>query len=608
MENRFGVKDLFQFILLAALIIVVVLGMKQYDRQWTVIQEMRELIKDQTTDLANIRAQINRRPIATTGPAANPNETAADARIARIHEAKDYAPGDRAIDTSPAPPDKLTPLINGDLLSEQIQSYVLDTLADRDPNTFEWLPRLAYKWETSPDGKSFDFWLRHNAVFSNGDPVTADDVIFTMQWTMNEAVECPRLRAYLDRFDHVEKIDEFHVRYVFKDLYFKSFETAALTQVMSKKFYSKFSPKEFNESSGLLIGSGPYRLPNPGNWTPAPGQPIELVRNERYWGEPPGLNRLVWSIIPEESSRLIEFRNGGTDVVWRPTPQQFDVMVNDPDLKQRANMLDMDSVNAGYTYIGWNEKLDGKPTRFADKRVRRALTMLIDRQRIVDDIYRGRGSLCTGSFNHNSPQYDPSVKALPYDPKAAIALLAEAGYKKQGNQLIGPDGAPFEFELYYNSTNTARKQVASFVKDSLAEAGIVAEPKPIEWAVLLDRLKQRKFESVIMGWGGVIEEDPTQIFHSSSIAGVGDNFVQYSNPKLDAVIDKAKTIVNDAERMPVWHEVHRIIAEDQPYTFLVADHELAGVNKRFKGVEATKTGLNSKTEWYVPATQRKFKD
>src|SRR5204863_8783209 len=110
-----------------------------------------------------------------------------------------------------------------------------------------------------------------------------------------------------------------------------------------------------------------------------------------------------------------------------------------------------------------------------------------------------------------------------------------------------------------------------------------------------------------MGWGGVIEEDPQQIFHTDSIKGIGDNFVQYSNPKLDEAIDKARKIVKDADRMPVWHEVHRILHEDQPYTFLCADWELIVLDKRFKGAEATNSAINQKTEWYVPAAMQKYK-
>jgi peptide/nickel transport system substrate-binding protein len=444
-------------------------------------------------------------------------------------------------------------------------------------------------------------------VFSNNDPVTADDVVFTMQWTMNEAVEAPRSRSYLDKFDHIEKIDDYHVRFVFKEPYFKSFETAALTQVMSKKFYSQFTPKQFNESSGLLLGSGPYRLPSPGNWQPSPGKPVELVRNERYWGEPAGFDRILWAIISEESSRLIEFRNRGTDVLTRPSPEQYEAIKDDPEFSRKVNLFPMDVVNSGYTYIGWNQKLNGKPTPFADARVRRAMTMLLDRERIVEDIFRSMGSVATGPFNHLSPQYDPSVQPLPYDPIGARKLLEEAGYKRQRRQLIGPDGKPFKFELLYNSSNPVRRQIASYVADALAGAGIVAEPTPIEWVDLLQRTKERRFDAVVMGWAGVIEDDPTQIFHSSAIAGTGDNFVQYSNPKLDAQIEKAKTTMDDAARMKLWHQVHRTIAEDQPYSFLCADWDLAAASKRIKGAERTNTGLNAKTEWYSPAASRRMK-
>jgi peptide/nickel transport system substrate-binding protein len=616
MENRFGVKDLFLFLMVGALIVLVLLGFKQYDRQWEVIQETRDKLREQTTDINRIRTMLERRPAAAamapagttgTGPAAGtqPAEPPADARVSKMHRAADYAEGDTITDVFLAPPDKLTPLINTDQDSQWVQGYVLDTLLERDPDTFEWLPRLATAWKVSDDGLTIDFTLRHDAVFSNGDPLTADDVVFTLDLTMNEQVEAPATRSYLDKLAKWTKTGDYGVRFVFKEPYFKSFDTVALTQVLSKKFYSKYTPKQINDSTGLLLGSGPYRLPDPTSWRPEPGRPLELVRNERYWGERPGPDRLVWKVIEQASSRVTEFRNGGLDVYTRPTAEQYDDMKADPEFGPRVQQYAMDVVTSGYVYVAWNQKVDGKPSRFANARVRRAMTMLLDRDAMARDIYHGYATVCNGPFHHLSPQADPTVKPWPYDPAAAEKLLAETGHTKRGGKLYGPDGAEFRFQLRYPSASEARKRMAAYMKDALARAGITVDVVPTEFSITLQLAKERKYEAMIAAWGGVIEDDPHQTLHSDAMSGVGDNFVQYSNPKVDAAIDRARRTVKDELRMPIWHEVHRLIHEDEPYSFLFADWELFAADKRIKGVLATKTAANQKTEWYVPAKLQK---
>jgi peptide/nickel transport system substrate-binding protein len=614
MENRFGIKDFFLFLLLTALIVLLFLQMKQYDRQWEVVQETRDKLREQTSDLSRIRRLLERGVVATTNPAGGGASAMADVdvRTRMAQEKPDYAEGDALIDIFTVIPDKLTPLVSTDLYSYTVQGYVLDTLLERDPISLKWMPRLASSWKISDDGLTIEYTLRRGVTFSDGEPLTADDVVFTMDWTMDEKIEAPRTRVYFDKLAKCEKTGENSVRFVFKEPYFKALEQSALVQVMSKKFYSRFTPKEFNESTGLLIGSGPYRLPDPTSWRPEPGRPIELVRNERYWGEPPAFNRLIWKVIELPPSRLTEFRNAGADLYADPTPEQFEEMKKDGDLAKRTQFFNVDALAGGYRYIGWNQSRDGKPTRFADPRVRQALTMLIDRQAVVRDVMKGYAIVNTGPFSHLSPQSDPSIKPWPFDPDAAQKLLAEAGYTKRGNVLVGPDGKEFRFQLMHGSTSDISKRVATLVKDNLARAGIIVEPFPTEWSIILDRTKQKQFDAVFMGWGGVVEEDPQQIFHSDSIKGVGDNFVSYSSKPLDELIDKARKVVKDEDRMPLWHQVHRILHEDQPYTFMFADQELTVLDNRIKNVQQAKgsadQGLTARTEWYVPAALQKHRN
>src|SRR5687768_12535544 len=208
MEKRFGLKDFFLFLLVAGLIVMVFLQGLQYDRQWKVVQETRDKLQEQTTDLSRIRRLLERGAlVATTNPAAGGTSAIADVdvRTRMAQEKPDYAEGDALIDISTVIPDKLTPLVNTDLYSMIMQSYVLDTLLDRDPITLKWMPRLASEWKVSDDGLTIDFTLRRGVTFSDGEPLTADDVVFTIEWTLNEQVEAPRSRVYLDKLARCEK-------------------------------------------------------------------------------------------------------------------------------------------------------------------------------------------------------------------------------------------------------------------------------------------------------------------------------------------------------------------------------------------------------------------
>jgi len=616
MENRFGIKDFFLFLLIAVLIGVVFLAMEQYDRQWAMIQQTNNLLNQQTNDLSQIRRLLERGAYvsATTNPSIAASPMAGFERVIKSHQMPDYAQGDDLVDTLSVVPEKLTPYISNEAASAIVQSGVLDSLCARDPNTLEWIPQLSDSWTISKDQLTFDFQIRRGVTFSDGSPLTADDVVFTFDLIRNDKFEDPALRSYLDMLGPVTKIDDYHVRFVFKKPYFKSFETVAGMGILSKAFYSKYSIDDLNNSTGLLIGSGPYRLPDPTGWRPAPGTPIILARNERFWGPVPSFNRMVWKIIENPAARATAFQNGDTDIfggqTGGPSPDQYDKMCADAALLARTHHWALAVPSEGYFYLGWNEKQgrDGKPTVFADPRVRRAMTMLTDRERIVRDILRGYAFVINGPFSPMTPQADPTIKGWPYDPVAAQKLLAEAGCVMQGDRLCGPDGKPIEFKILYNSSSEIRKRIASYLHDAYAVAGIVATPQPQEWSVMLESINNRQYDVLLGAWTGDIEGDPYQIFHSSQIAGQGDNFIQYSDPKMDAVIEKARAIVDDSLRMPVWHEADRLFHEDEPYTFLFMEKDLDFIDDRCHGVEVTKTGLNGSLEWYVPQSLQKYHD
>ncbi len=612
MENRFGVKDFFLFALLTVLIVTVLLAMWQYDRQWKQLERMTVELTTQTRELSQIRSLLASGVSLANAPSAAAAvppgfEVSQQSRLAEVARLPGYATGDWVVQATVSPPTRLTPLLDSDLFASRVQESIFDRLAVRNPETLKFIPSAATHWVESADGMSLTFGLRRDIVFSDGTPMTADDVVFTFNLVLNPEIEAERSRVYLQRVKSVEKVDAYTVRFTFSEYYFQNFEAVASTSILPKHFYEKISVSDFNASVGYALGSGPYRVADPTNWRYEPGTPFELVRNERYWGVPAPFDRVLWLMQPDAGARLIAFMNGETDR-FGATPEQYREMIKDPRVSERAESFKFTAPDDGYFYVGWFQQVDGRPTPFADKRVRQAMTHLIDREGIVRDILYGFGAVASGPFDPGGAQHDASIQPWPFDPSRARQLLAEAGYTDRNGDGIVEDesGKPLSFKLSYPSSGSLIERICLYIRDTMRQGGVLCETEPVEWSVLLDRIRQKKVEAQVSGWGGSVEGDIYQMFHTSQIEGQGDNRTSYSNPRLDQLIEKARTTVNADERNALWRQCHALLHEDQPYTFLFRDDNLLFIDKRFENVKTNKMGVNSTREWFVPVAKQKW--
>ncbi|MFO8156381.1 MAG: peptide-binding protein [Pseudomonadota bacterium] len=589
--------------------------MYQVDRQWRQLVAIKATLEEQADDLRSLRRELRRRP-AGESTAAGGGDRAIPEVFRHAREATrsgDFATGDWRIQPLAQNLGTLTPLIATDAYASRIQHYVFESLLVRDPDTLEWRGLLAEDWSQSDDGLTFTFTLREDLRFSDGEPLTADDVVFTYTFIMDEAIAAPRQRAYYQRVEDVVAEDDRTVTFHFEEPYFNALSLAGGLAIMPRHYYERFldEPREFNESRSLLMGSGPYRLVGRGEWTPDRGR-VELERNPRYWGpvEPP-FRRLIWEVIENDSARLTTFRNGDIDL-YEARPREFEQLLEDDELMARTTEHAYMSPTAGYSYLAWNQTdADGEPTRFADPRVRRALTRLTDREALVEEVMRGHAEVAMSPFNPRSPQHSPDLEPREADRERAMELLAEAGYRDRNGDgvLQGPDGEPFEFSLTYVQENTDTRRIVQQLRDQYARAGILMKPKPTEWSVMLESLDRRDFDAITLGWTSGIEVDIYQMFHSSQIES-GDNFIGYRNEALDEVIDAARATVDEDERMQLWHEAERHLYEDQPYTFLMRKETLLLVDDRFEGLRQTRLGLNVDLlplEWYVPVAEQKYR-
>jgi peptide/nickel transport system substrate-binding protein len=619
MEKRFSAKDLPLIIGLMLIVVLIVLLMYQVDRQWSRMTDMQRAMQEQSDDLRRLRVALQslegRVRTGVAAPSGEPLDAddmpAAFRRARRAAEQPDYAPGDWLVRAFPTGLSTITPLVSSDAYASEVQGYVLESLLTRDPDTLEWQGLIARDWEYSEDGMTIAFRMRPDVTFSDGTPLTARDVVFTYQFIMTDAIAAPRARAYLEKIEKVEALGDHEVAFTFAEPYFNSLQLAGGMEIMPRHFYEAYldEPETFNRSRGLLMGSGPYRLADPRGWTPDQGL-VELERNPRYWGpvEPP-FNRVVWRVIENDSARLTTFRNGDIDA-YAARPREYQRLLDDAQLRERTLHYEYMSPTAGYAYIGWNQERGGRPTRFADRRVRQAMSHLTNIDRIIAEIMLGYAEPAVSPFNPRSPQHDASLEPYPFDLQRAAALLHEAGYRTRNRDgiLLDEEGRPFEFDLVFFQDNEDTRRIVLFLRDLYARAGILMRPRPTEWSVMLELLNRKDFDAITLGWTSGVETDIYQMFHSSQTVAGGDNFIGYRNPELDRLIDQARAEVDEDARMPLWQVAERILHEDQPYTFLMRRQTLAFIDRRISNLEITSLGLNMgavPVEIYVPPDQQR---
>jgi len=629
MQKRFSIKDVVLYTFLSLIIVLVIATMYQIDRQWIKLSETTRALSAQTKDISTLRITISKLSkkiddaglqLAQQGVAKIPKSTTTNnsqvsTAFKRAYDATqlpNYAMGDWKVNAFGNNLKTISPLVSTDAYASDVQSYVLESLLTRNPDTLEWAGLLAKNWQVSNDGLNITFQLYQDIVFSDGEPMTAEDVVFSYNFVMNEKIKAPGERAYYEKIKSVTAKGDYEVSFQFKEPYFEALGLAGGLSVLAKHFYQPYMEKAetFNESKGLLIGTGPYRLTDPKSWTPDKAG-VELVRNSRYWGTVQApYDKIIWKIIQNDSARLTTYRNGELDT-YGARPVEYKTLKADQQMTGKSHNFEYMSPTAGYSYIGWNQGTTEKPTIFADKRVRQAMTYLTDRDKIISDIYLGYAEIAISPFSPRSKQHDTNLVARKGDLDKAKQLLAEAGFKDSNNDglLETPTGKDFEFKLVYFQGNEDTKRMVLLLKDMYAKAGVKLIPEPTEWPVMIEKLDNKNFTAITLGWTSGVETDIYQMFHSSQTKTNGNNFINYKSDTLDKLIDEARKTVDESKRMPLWKQAEAVFYDEQPYTFLTRRMSLTFIDKRFKNLGMTKLGLNSSMlplETYVPKAIQKY--
>lgn len=488
---------------------------------------------------------------------------------------------------------RLLPLLASDSTSGDISGLIFNGLTKYDKD-IKVTGDLAESWEISRNGLQIIFHLRKGVKWQDGVEFTADDVIFTYNAVTNPKVPTPYGSNYGPVKD-IKKTDDYTVRVDYKEPYAPALESWGMGIIPKHILEGKdISEERFSRNP---VGTGPYKLKE---WVT--GQKIALEAFDDYFEARPGINKYVARVIPDTATMFLELKFGGIDFMGL-TPPQYKLKSGTKLFNKYFQRFRYPSF--GYTYLGYN-LLDPK---FADKRVRKALTLAINKKDIIEGTLLGYGTPCTGPFPPESWAYNTNVRDLEYDPEKSRKLFSDAGWAPGRDGILHKDGNPFRFTLLINQASDVRIKTAQIIKENLKKVGVEMDIKVLEWQALLHEfIDKKRFEAVIMGWALSRDPDIYDIWHSSKTKEGEFNFISYKNEEVDRLLIEGRSTFDFRKRKAIYNRIHEILAEEQPVTFLFVPDALPVLHKRFRGVEKAPLGIwydfirwtvpKNKAEWY----------
>ena len=433
-------------------------------------------------------------------------------------------------------PTNLDPRVGIDAFSERIDNLIFDDLLSRDED-LNVAPGLAERWEI-PDPLTYIFHLHRGVKFHDGRPLTSGDVKWTFESLLTGKIRSTKAAVY--KFvDHIETPDDATVIFHLKQ------QDATLLWNMSDGAIGIVPDGSGDEMTRHPIGSGPFKFVSAET-----DRDVIIERNDDYWGERPKLARVRFAIVPDATTEALELRKGSGDVAINSlTPDTVFTLAHDPNLAVEH------AAGTRLAYLGFNLR----DPILKDARVRQAIAYAIDRGPMIEYLWRGQAQPARSVLPPQSWAYNGSVPAYDHDVSKANQLLDAAGYP-------AVHGVRFHITMKTSTDENTRLMVA-VMQQQLREAGIALDIRSFEFATFFADVQHGAFQMYGLRWIGG-NEDPDifeYAFHSSKFPPNGANRGYYSNPKLDALIDKARQVIDPAVRKPLYAEVQRILANDMPY-------------------------------------------
>ena len=458
-------------------------------------------------------------------------------------------------------PTNLDPRIGLDAQSERIDDLLFDDLLTRDAH-LNVQPGLAETWDI-PDPKTYVFHLRRGVRFHDGRSLTSRDVKWTFESLLQGKIHSTKAAAY--RFvDSIEARDDstvvFHLKEPFATLLWNLSDGAI-------GIVPDGSGEDFGRNP---IGSGPFRFVRA-----LPDQEVVIERNDSYWGEHARLRRVRFIVVPDTTTRALELRKGSADIAINAlTADMVLALRNEPSLEV------LTGPGTVLAYMGFNLR----DPILRDTRVRQALACALDRRPMLEYLWRGMARPADSILPPESWAYSAGPPLYPYNPERARQLLDSAGYP-------AVNGVRFHLTMK-SSTEENTRLMAAVLQRQLRDVGIVLDIRTFEFATFFSDVSRGEFQLYSLRWIGG-NEDPDifeYVFHSAKFPPKGANRGFYANPRVDALIDQARTETSQDVRKQIYAELQRVLAEDVPYINLWYLDNVLVHTRRVQGITLNPSG------------------
>lgn len=487
--------------------------------------------------------------------------------------------------------DALVPPLILSLQGKQIADQMFDNLADIGPrlNTVgdaAFTPRLASSWQWSGDSLAVDFKIDPRARWHDGVPVRSEDVRFTFALLKNPALGSP-LSGNLDNVDSVSLPDSMTARVWFHrrtpDQFFKA---ATPIAILPAHLLGKIKPADLRASQFAQhpVGSGRFRF---SEWVRG-GRIVLTADSANYRGRPKA-DRVIWLISADYAAAALRLMSGQADFLDVVKPEYV------AQLRAKGDKIVTTGGSLDYGYAAFNlgDATKGKKqTIFADRNVRRALVMAVDRNALVRNVFDTLALVAHGPATRALTTSDTTI-GLPYDTVRAAAILDSLGWKRGASGMRQKGGTPLAFALMVPHSSAIRSKLAVLLQEQWRRAGVAVRIESIEANAFGERLDDRKFDAVLNAWH--IDPTPSSVreeWASSEIKKGGYNATSYSSPSFDAVVDSAVSEMDPARSAALYQRAYRILTDDAAAMWIYELRNVHGVSPRIQTV-----GIRADSWW-----------
>ncbi len=474
-------------------------------------------------------------------------------------------------------PRTLNPVLVDDPLAEELSGLVFSGLTRIDPDTGDAAPDLAEDWEVNEDETAYSFTIREDATWHDGQPVTAQDVEFTFELIMDFRTRSPRYSRVVERITAVEALDTRTVEVRLISPYSPFLSTIATFGIVPQHILMNVQPDElvahpFGVSSA--VGTGPFEF---AFWTR--GDQIVFEANRQHFRQSPQFDRYIYRVAPDAETLLEQIDQQMID--WaRIDPALYD----DVDALSDVELVSM----PGYEMISVVLQLDiGQTATFQEADVRRALMYALDRDALVEQVWRGHADVAHGTVPPASWAATEPQTLYDYDSEQARQILDNAGWGVGEDGIRQRDGQPLQFDLVANGDNQVRREIAEWLVEQWREIGIDASVTFETWGDVRDRITNtREFDALLFGYRWDIDPDQHPVWSSDSISNAF-NLGSYVNEDVDRLLDTALTNVDQNSRRNNYAEVQEIVLQDLPALPLVFPNQLVAIGPRLHDNDPT---------------------